>query len=415
MNDEIQLISDGDGLAVIGDPNAVEQFLVSENLTSQAVAMPKLSTVLGAGSSAAQAGSQVAANSGRWLKLTAESAEQVKKYGLMQGKDPGVTHAMVGKPGAVKSWLQVSKAPGSIAANPALLAGAAGVMAQLAMQQTMSELTDYLATIDEKVDDLLRAQKDEVIAGMIGVGLDIDEAMVIREHGGGVNEVTWSKVQASSATIARTQAYALLRLDALADKLESQSGIRGLADTAEKIEADVQSWLAVLARCFQLQDAIAILEIDRVAEASPEGLDGHRRGLRAARQKRLDSITRSTHGLLARMQTAATKANTKVLFHPSASPTVVNSTERVSEVVSELHGRLGIESERSALEARPWSDAATDVRDRMLEAGSGGFDASKRLGTHAIVRARSAKDKVSRRVSERGTRKNGDESSADED
>ena len=29
MDNEIQLISDGDGLAVIGDPAAVERFLVS--------------------------------------------------------------------------------------------------------------------------------------------------------------------------------------------------------------------------------------------------------------------------------------------------------------------------------------------------------------------------------------------------
>ena len=30
MDNEIQLISDGDGLAVIGDPAAVERFLVSD-------------------------------------------------------------------------------------------------------------------------------------------------------------------------------------------------------------------------------------------------------------------------------------------------------------------------------------------------------------------------------------------------
>jgi hypothetical protein len=30
MDNEIQLVSDGDGLAVIGDPAAVERFLVSE-------------------------------------------------------------------------------------------------------------------------------------------------------------------------------------------------------------------------------------------------------------------------------------------------------------------------------------------------------------------------------------------------
>jgi hypothetical protein len=32
-------------------------------------------------------------------------------------------------------------------------------MSQLSMHQTMNEITDYLATIDEKVDDVLRAQK----------------------------------------------------------------------------------------------------------------------------------------------------------------------------------------------------------------------------------------------------------------
>ena len=48
---------------------------------------------------------------------------------------------------------------GSMLTNPAMLAGAAGIMAQLAMQQTMQEITDYLAVIDEKVDDILRDRR----------------------------------------------------------------------------------------------------------------------------------------------------------------------------------------------------------------------------------------------------------------
>jgi hypothetical protein len=105
-------------------------------------------------------------------------------------------------------------------------------MAQLAMQQTMDEITDYLATIDAKLDDVLRAQEDAVLADMIGVGFDIDEAMTLREHGGRVNEVTWSKVQGSSATIARTQAYALRQFDALAEKLERATKVSDLAESA---------------------------------------------------------------------------------------------------------------------------------------------------------------------------------------
>ena len=193
-------------------------------------------------------------------------------------------------------------------------------MAQLAMQQTMDEITDYLATIDEKVDDVLRAQKDAVLADMIGVGFVIEEAMTIREQVGRVSEVTWSKVQATPATIARTQAYALRQLDALAEKLERKTKIGDLAKTAKEAESKVQEWLAVLARCFQLQDAIAVLELDRVLDASPEELDGHRLGLRAARQNRLELISRSTERLMARMDAAAGTANTKVLLHPTDVP-----------------------------------------------------------------------------------------------
>ena len=46
--------------------------------------------------------------------------------------------------------------------NPAMLAGAAGIMAQFAMQQQMDEIMDYLATIDQKLDDVLRSQTNQV-------------------------------------------------------------------------------------------------------------------------------------------------------------------------------------------------------------------------------------------------------------
>ena len=53
MDNEIQLISDGDGLAVIGDPTAVERFLASEGLSSKDLGLPRLRAVLGTGGTAA--------------------------------------------------------------------------------------------------------------------------------------------------------------------------------------------------------------------------------------------------------------------------------------------------------------------------------------------------------------------------
>ncbi|MFR9777801.1 hypothetical protein ACL02O_17325 [Micromonospora sp. MS34] len=415
MDNEIQLISDGDGLAVIGDPTAVERFLVSEGLASKDLELQRLGSVLSTGAAAAQAGSEIAAHSGRWVQLTKESAQVVHKYGLMQSKTPGVHHAMVGQPGSIKSWLQISKGPGAIAGNPAMLAGAAGIMAQVAMQQSMKEITDYLATIDEKVDDVLRAQKDAVLARMIGVAFVIEEAMTIREKRGRVDEITWSKVQGAPATIAETQAYALRQLDALAEKLERKTTIGDLARAAKEAESKGQEWLAVLARCFQLQDAIAVLELDRVLDASPGELDGHRLGLKAARQNRLELISRCTERLMARMDAAADKANTKVLLHPMDSPAVVQSSNHVSIAVVDFHGRLGIEGARQSSEARRWADAAKEARDKALETGADGVGAARRLGNETLGRAKWATGKLSSRIAERGFRRRGDDEERDEE
>lgn len=414
MDNEIQLISDGDGLAVLGNATDVERFLVSEGLPSRDLGLQRLKSAFGTGAAAAQAGSEIAANSGRWVKLTQESAERVKRFGLMESKTPGVSHAMVGKPGSIKNWLQVEKGAGSFLSNPALLSGAAGIMAQLAMQQAMDEITDYLARIDEKVDDVLRAQKDAVVARMIGVDLMIEETMTIREQVGRVSEVTWSKVQGAPATIADTQAYALRQLDALAEKMERKTKISDLATTAKEAESKTQEWLAVLARCFQLQDAIAVLELDRVLDAAPDELDRHRLGLRAARQNRLDLISRSTERLVARMKAAAGAANAKVLLNPTKSPAVVQSSNRVATDVYEFHGRLGIESGRPSSEKRRWVDAAVEARDKALETGAKSVDAALSLGNETFDRASSVTGKLSSGIAERARRLLGDEEKRDE-
>ncbi|MEU9350884.1 hypothetical protein AB0D65_07640 [Streptomyces griseoloalbus] len=407
MDSEIQLISDGDGLAVIGSSAAVERFLVSEGLPSKDLGLKRLGSALSTGAAAAQAGSEIAADSGRWVKLTEESAQAMKKYSLMKGSEAGASRAVLTENGKIKGLLELVRTPGSRPTDPAFLAGAAGLMAQLAMQQAMDEITDYLATIDEKVDDVLRAQKDAVLADMIGVDFVIEEAMTVREHVGRVSEVTWSKVQHTSTTIARTQGYALRQFDALAEKVEHKAKIGDLAKTSKEAESKVQEWLAVLARCFQLQDAIAVLELDRVLDASPEELDRHRLGLRAARQNRLELISRSTERLMARMNAAAGTANTKVLLHPAASRAVVHSSNHVATAVVDFQGRLGIERGRQSLEARRWVDAAAEVKDKVLEAGAEGVGAARRVGNETLGRARSVTDNLSTGIAERALRRRG--------
>ncbi|MEG8036899.1 hypothetical protein QP157_16745 [Sphingomonas sp. LR61] len=194
MTDEIEVVRDDEGVAIIGDPTAVERFLSSNGLASRELTLPRWSEVSSSGSMAAQAGAGLSA-SGRWVKLTKDSAKALKDFPAMKGSNPSVSRAVVTDGGKIKGILQFVKTPGSVLTNPAILTGAAGVMAQLAMQQAMDEITDYLAKIDAKLDDVLRAQKDQVFSDMIGVDLLLSEALTIREQVGGVNDVTWSKIQ----------------------------------------------------------------------------------------------------------------------------------------------------------------------------------------------------------------------------
>ncbi|MEU3027212.1 hypothetical protein ACPCBC_00755 [Streptomyces incarnatus] len=408
MDDDIQLMSDGEGLAVIGSPAAVERFLVSEGLPSKDLGLPRLGSALGAMAGATQAGSEIAAESGRWVKLTEQSAQALKKHRLMKGSHADASRAVLTENGKIKGLLELVRTPGSLLTNPALLAGAAGLMAQLAMQQTMDEITDYLAAIDEKVDDVLRAQKDTVLADMIGAGFVIEEAMTIREQVGRVSEVTWSKVQTTSMTIARTQAYALRQLDAVTEKMENKTRIGDLAKAAKDAEVGVREWLAVLARCLQLHNAIGVLELDRVLDASPDEVDRHRLALRAAWQNRMELISRSTERLMARMDTAVGTANTKVLLHPTASPAVVHSSNHVATAVVDFRERLGIERDRRSSDARRWVDAAAETRDKVLETGAEGVDAARRLGIETFDRARSVTGKLSSGFTERVLRRRGD-------
>lgn len=394
MDDEIELFGDENGIALIGDPAAIERFLVSEGLPSKGLGLQKLGSAFSAGAGAAQASAEIAANAGRWVKLTEKSAKALKSTELMKGSEAGVRRAVLMKNGKISGLLEITKTPAQILTNPAALSSVAGMMSQAAMQQSMDEITDYLAIIDEKVDDILRAQKDAVLADMIGVGLVVDDAITTRDTVGRVSEVTWSKVQASSLTVASTQMYALRQMDALAEKMERKSKIGDVAKAAQETEPKVREWIAVLARCFQLYDSLAVLELDRVLDASPEELDSHRLALRVARQNRLDQITRRTEQLLSQMNAAAGWANTKVLLHPTTARTVVQSNKKVETALNEFHKCLGIEGGQQSVEAKTWVEAVVDVRDKVIETGADGVDTTKRISSDAFGLARTTTDKV---------------------
>jgi hypothetical protein len=206
------------------------------------------------------------------------------------------------------------------------------------------------------------------------------------------------------STIAEVQGYALAQLDSLAHKLEDTRRVSTLADVMQHAQRITQEWLAILARTFQLQDGIAVLELDRVLDAAPDELDAHRDGLREARDDRLELIEQATRRLLERIDEALIRANSKVLRHPSASPAVVEAEEKVARRLEDFHELLGLGAARREIEVRRWGAAAAEARARALESGAGTVAQALRRGGVAAEAATQNARELRGRIGERVAR-----------
>ncbi len=383
---QVELVADGDGLAVLGEKSAVEAFLATEGLASSSFSLPSSGGALAVGSSAVQAASSVNENAGRWVKLTQESSRAIEKYGLRESKATGnMTGVVKGDSGRVRGFVEFARAPGATLRNPAALAGIAGVMAQLAMKQSMDEIAGYLERIEGKVDDVLRAHRDAVVADLVGVELAIDEAYRLSTEVGRVSDITWSKISDAPMMIGRTQAYVLRQLNGLTTKLDGSTKVGDLADIAAGTAAELQEWLSVLARTVQLHEAIGVLELERVLADSPDDHLQHALSLRDSRAARRDAIASVTDRLALELDEAAERANKRVLRHPSSSPEVVAARNRAVGALRDFNAALGLENARDFVEARRWKKAFGEASSRAIDATG---SAARDVGQQASARAR---------------------------
>lgn len=221
----ITVVKDEQGLLFLGESNEIKRWLDEQGLTSKqftAKAVKTTGDALGALGEASQ-------QSGRWVKLTKESAELLEKYGKSGAIQKGVVQNARGR--TVK-WLEFYN-PNQLF-TPAMAAGVGGMMTQMALEQAIQEITDYLANIDEKVEALLRDQKDTTVASLMGAALEADEAAAIRETTGALSDTAWSKVSPCAQTTSRALAYALTKLKGLSDKAERAKSI-GMLHMLSKI------------------------------------------------------------------------------------------------------------------------------------------------------------------------------------
>ena len=353
----VTIIQDEQGITFLGDAGAIDLWLKDEGFDSKAFKAKAVQTVSMA-SKGAQAADNAMAESGRWVKLTKESAELVAKYGKKGNLFSGVARR---KNGNIVKHLQFTKAD---QLNPAMLTGISGVMAQMALEQAVSEITDYLKEIDAKLDDLLRDQKDQTVSKLAGISHMIDETMLIYQQVGSISETTWSKVSGSPQDIATIQAYAIAKIKGLTEKVEREQDPKQVRPLTQQIRQEIHQWLGMLASAVRMQDQVSCIELARVCQEEPEQLEAHKKGIVLARNKRLAEIEQSLNALGRQLETKAGIVGGKVLLNPYSSPHAIANIESITSDLNAFASTLQLEHIHLHVEDGPtWIQAAGKAVD----------------------------------------------------
>jgi hypothetical protein len=373
---EVELITDGENLLAIGETRRdVESFLRSRGLLekAQAFGSEHLVPALRASAELASRVSESASESGLWVKLTPESAQSIKDFGLTDSGVHGIAHAMAGARGSIKKWLQIDTSVAAKASNPAALAGVAGALTQAAREREAAQLRELLERLDNKLDQVLRGQRDDILGDLAGIEREIRAAMRTREIDGIVDTLTWSKLAGASLQIRQVQSKAVLKLGGIADDLESQKSVGKLNVQLQQTKDEVSMWLSAIARCTAALDELTVLELAHYAAISPENVNSKRLVLDVAREGDQSELHDGIANLIRRMDRAADNANQNKLLHTNGVPKAIRSIEDTKSVVRAFYEALGVEVDWANLDAKQWLAAIREWRqwkNAAAEAGS---------------------------------------------
>lgn len=339
---ELTVITHSDGYLLLG-PQADVDALVEQNQLRSLTPAPGLIAGI---ASVLEFGSAVWGQHGRWLKLDEKSAALLKQYGEATSSTTGLMTGVVrNAKGQVMGHLQFVGKAGAL--NPATAAAASVLLNQIAHQQQMEEMHDYLKQISADVRQLKDDQLHRAMADITGIALIVEEVESTLESTGHVDEVSWSKLHGAAVTIASTQAYAIKKLEEAARDLQKAKGSAELSDderAIEQVREAGSAWLNLLGHSMYLQDAVATVEIERVKNSGMNELESYVSGLEAAREHRADRIQRALDAILGVANEVALAAQAKRLTKPRKVAAITAANNAIHHQIEQFSRAAGVES-----------------------------------------------------------------------
>ena len=372
MSSDIEVYGDDDGLMLLGDSDDIRQILAELQITEEQTMDISNAAILRNAHRTTGILQIAQEHSGRWVKLTKESAEKARKHGLLRSKDTGNFMGVIGKGGkrGIKGNVQFEKITGGL--SPAKVANVEMLMLTMALEQTMKEMTDYLKQIDAKVDQVLRQQKNAELAKFLSVAGLVSEAENELRYIGTLSDESWEQLGNSAQTVNEVQQYALLQLKDIADKISSSvTDTRTTKNALVKARSGIGDWLAVAADCLRLRDRIDMLKVQRFIDTDidPDLLSKHRFVIAENRRARYHSITDATAHLRQAIKEAVQgKDDTmRVILLPMDAPVVMREGNAIVDALARFDKALGEEYAVTHFSEKQWNDAMGEVGQALAD------------------------------------------------
>ncbi|MCQ4621804.1 hypothetical protein [Corynebacterium sp. CCUG 70398] len=365
---DLEFISDGEGLIVFGDDESLSELSRIKGISASSVS-PQ---VMHRARDLFSAVGVMQANSGRYVKLSDESAKLMKKR-VSEGPIRGAfRRGDLDLPGNSGQFFKQIEIEDVLTLSPAVATAGSALAAQAAIEAALAEIKEYLEVIDEKLDELLRQSKIENLGQLGGIQYEIEEADELYRSSNSVSKTTWSKVNGFGGALSTIEASALEHLADVTRKLEEiQGDSKKVAAILNRLDDELPFWLGILARAIYLHDRLYVIEIAHVSEFEPQHLAAHRAAIENARHKRVEATTQRLLAIRAAVRSSAALSNLVWMSYHSRAHQITMAANKAEEAIGAFaeHVQLTVDSE-DQLQTKGWRESVVAWAGDTIEAAN---------------------------------------------
>ncbi|MBS6101524.1 MAG: hypothetical protein KH751_02775 [Actinomyces sp.] len=217
------------------------------------------------------------------------------------------------------------------------------------------------ATIEAKLDTLLRQSKVESLGELEGISNALKEVEDYYRTNNSVSVTKWLTISHLGASLHTMETTALEQISSLVEQLAAgQGNSKKTAESFQSLDENLSFWLGNLGWSIWLHDRFYVLEIAHAQEFEPDHFDGYHASIQRTRQERIESVACRLLRMNDSIRATANLGNSVWATHYQRTRKIIEAANRAESSIQRfaLHVNLSFE-EKSELQIRGWKESVS--------------------------------------------------------